>query len=510
MLVQDLLHNSAERLPDKVALICDGQRLTYTEVDAMANRLANALIESGVRRGDRVGIYLNNSVEAVIGIFAALKAGGVFVFINHTTKRDKLAYILNNCSAVALITESRKAKTADAIASDVPSLKVQVLCGKGSEKAVAERERFLSFEVVQQQVAATRPPKVNIDLDLACLIYTSGSTGDPKGVMSDHSNVVFAATSITTYLENVEDDIVMSVIPLSFDYGLYQLIMVFMFGGTLILEKGFAFPAAILKKIEEEKATGFPIVPTIMAILLQMDLSPYDLSGLRYISNTAAALPPSHIMEFRQKFPWVTVVSMYGLTETKRTLYLPPDQIDIRPGSVGIAIPGTEVWLEDENGNRLGPGEIGELVIRGRHVMRGYWNNPEATAARYRPGPLPNERVCYSGDLFRMDDEGYLYFLGRKDDIIKSRGEKVAPKEVENVLYQLPGVVEAAVIGVPDPLLGEAIKAFVVMNDGHLTERDVLAHCRANLEDIMVPQIVEFRPELPKTTSGKIKKTGLK
>lgn len=510
MLVQDFLQHSAERLPDKVALVCDGQRLTYAQIEAMANRLANALREHGVGRGDRVGIFLNNTVEAVVSIFATLKAGGVFVFINHTTKQDKLAYILNNCEAAALITEARKAGISDRITAGTPSLRVRVLCGKNADKAAEERAGCLSFDAIQASYPADRPPQVNIDLDLACLIYTSGSTGDPKGVMSDHSNVVFAASSIIQYLENVEDDIVLSVIPLSFDYGLYQLLMVFKFGGTLVLEKGFTYPAAVLKQIEEERATGFPIVPTIMAILLQMDLSAFDLSSLRYISNTAAALPPSHIQEFRRKFPWVTVVSMYGLTETKRTLYLPPDQIDIRPGSVGIAIPGTEVWLEDENGNRLGPGEIGELVIRGRHVMRGYWNAPEATAQRYRPGPLPGERVCYSGDLFRMDEEGYLYFLGRKDDIIKSRGEKVAPKEVENVLYQIPNVVEAAVVGVPDPILGEAVKAFVVVRGNHLTEKDILAHCRAHLEDYMVPKVVEFRDELPKTSSGKIKKTGLK
>ncbi len=510
MLVQDFLHLSAERSPDKVALVCDNQRLTYAEIEAMANRLANALRERGVGRGDRVGIFLNNTVEAVVSIFATLKAGGVFVFINHTTKQDKLAYILNNCAAVALITEARKAAMSDEIAAEVPSLRARVLCGKNAGNAAESRAGCLAFDAIQTTCPAERPPQVNIDLDLACLIYTSGSTGDPKGVMSDHSNVVFAASSIIQYLENVEDDIVLSVIPLSFDYGLYQLLMVFKFGGTLVLEKGFTYPAAVLQLVEKERATGFPIVPTIMAMLLQMDLSAFDLSSLRYISNTAAALPPSHIQEFRRKFPWVTVVSMYGLTETKRTLYLPPDQIDIRPGSVGIAIPGTEVWLEDENGQRVGPGEIGELVIRGRHVMRGYWNAPEATAQRYRPGPLPGERVCYSGDLFRMDDEGYLYFLGRKDDIIKSRGEKVAPKEVENILYQIPSVVEAAVVGVPDPILGEAVKAFVVIQGNHLTEKDVLAHCRAHLEDYMIPKFVEFRDELPKTSSGKIKKTGLK
>jgi long-chain acyl-CoA synthetase len=259
-----------------------------------------------------------------------------------------------------------------------------------------------------------------------------------------------------------------------------------------------------------EKVTGFPGVPTLFAILLQIDLSPYDLSSLRYITNTAAALPPSHIQEIQQKFPWATLYSMYGLTETKRTLYLPPDQLETRPGSVGIAIPGTEVWVEDEQGQRLGPNEVGELVIRGGHVMRGYWENPAATAVRYRPGPTPNESLCYSGDLFRMDEEGYFYFVGRKDDIIKSRGEKVAPKEVENVLYGIPGVVETAVIGIPDPILGEAIKALVVVKEGvELTEREVLQQCRAHLEDFMVPQMVEFRDALPKTSSGKIKKTGL-
>ncbi len=368
----------------------------------------------------------------------------------------------------------------------------------------------LAFDHILDSYPATRPPRANIDLDLACLIYTSGSTGDPKGVMSDHSNMVFAATSIISYIGNVEEDIVIDVLPLSFDYGLYQLLMVFKFGGTLVLERSFAYPAAILKRIEEERVTGFPGVPTVFAILLQMDLSPYDLSHLRYISNTAAALPPSHIQELRQKFPGVTLFSMYGLTETKRTLYLPPEQLEKRPGSVGIAIPGTEVWIVDELGKRLGPGETGELVVRGRHVMRGYWENPEATSERYRPGAVPGERLCFTGDLFRMDAEGYFYFVGRKDDIIKSRGEKVAPKEVESVLYGLKGVTEVAVVGTPDPILGEAVKAFVVAEGSELSEAEVLAYCRANLEDFMVPKYVEFRSSLPKTTSGKIKKTGLK
>jgi len=250
-------------------------------------------------------------------------------------------------------------------------------------------------------------------------------------------------------------------------------------------------------------------VPTIAAILLQLDLSPYDFSSLRYLTNTAAALSPSHITALQEKFPQATLYSMYGLTETKRTLYLPPAQLAIRPGSVGIPIPGTEAWVEDEAGNRLGSGEIGELVIRGSHVMRGYWERPEASAARFRPGSIPGERLCYSGDLFRVDSEGYFYFVGRKDDIIKSRGEKVAPKEIENVLFSLAGVVETAVIGIPDPVLGEAIKAFVVQKDGSLTEQDILRHCRQHLEDFMVPQQIEFRSELPKSSNGKIAKKEL-
>ncbi len=361
MLVQDSLHRSVARTPDKVALVCDGSRLTYAEIEAAANRLANALREHGVRRGDRVGIFLNNSVEAVVSIFAVLKAGAVFVVINHTTKEDKLAYILNNCRATALVGDAQKQSLFDSLLERVTSLRFVVLTGRPSSARSVDG-RLLDYAEIQASCSADRPQQVNIDVDLACLIYTSGSTGDPKGVMSDHSNVVFAATSITTYLQNVKDDVILSVLPLSFDYGLYQLLMTFHFGGRLVLERSFAYPSAVLQRLEQERVTGFPGVPTMFAILVGMDLTSYDLSNLRYITNTAAALPPSHITTLRRKFPTATMFSMYGLTETKRTLYLPPDRLDSKPGSVGIAIPGTEVWIADANGNRLGPGQTGELV----------------------------------------------------------------------------------------------------------------------------------------------------
>lgn len=510
LLVQDFLEHSADRLPAKTALVCDGQRLTYAQVDEMANRLAHALIAGGVVRGDRVGLFLHNSVELVVGIFAILKAGGVFVAINATTKRDKLHYILNNCRATALIADVRADLSGliEDSNSAVASLRCVILAGKGTAEGAGTR--CVPFDSALAKSDAKRPRRQCIDLDLACLIYTSGTTGDPKGVMSDHSNVVFAASSIIEYLENRESDVVINVLPLSFDYGLYQLLMTFKFSGTLVLEKSFTYPAAVLKKMEQERVTGFPGVPTVYAMLLPMDLSAFDLSSLRYLSNTAAALPVSHIEAIRKKFPKATLYSMYGLTETKRTLFLPPAELDRRPGSVGVPIPGTEAWVEDESGRRLGPGEVGELVVRGRHVMRGYWEAPEATNNRYRPGMVPGERSCYTGDLFRMDEDGFFYFVGRRDDIIKSRGEKVPPKEVEAVLYQLQGVREAAVIGVSDPVLGQAIKAFVVVAEGiAFTDKQVLAHCRAHLEDYMVPKHVEFRSELPKTSSGKITKTGL-
>jgi len=322
--------------------------------------------------------------------------------------------------------------------------------------------------------------------------------------MMTHENVVAAATSITTYLENTPDDIVLNVLPLSFDYGLYQVLMAAKVGATLVLEKSFAFPHAILERMRAERVTGFPLVPTMAALILQMkDIEPDSFPHLRYITNTAAALPPAHILRLQALFPRAKIFSMYGLTECKRCTWLPPEELSRRPGSVGIAIPGTEAYVVNENGERVGPGVVGELVIRGPHVMKGYWEAPEATDRALRPGPFPWEKVLYTGDLFRTDEDGFLYFVGRKDDIIKTRGEKVSPKEIENVLYALPGVSEAAVVGVPDPILGMAIKA-VVVADGSLSAQDVIRHCAKHIEDYMVPKEVEFRSELPKTDTGKI------
>lgn len=504
MLVQEGLEQSRIRHPGKTALICGHRRLTYAEVDAMADRMANALIANGVRRGDRVGIYLQNSVECVIAIYAALKADATFVVVNPALKFDKLTYILNHCAATTLVAESRLAQKGELarVFDECPSLRFAVT--RGAAARAGSDPRVIGFDAIQAEFPAQRPARKNIDVDLACLVYTSGSTGEPKGVMCDHSNVVFVSRSVMAYLENRESDVVMCVLPLAFSYGLYHPLMTFTFGGTLVLEESFAFPVAMLKRMAEERVTGFAGVPTIYAAMLQLDLSQFDLSSVRYFTNAAAALPEEHLKELHRRLPHMSLYSMYGQTETKRTLYLPPEELDRRPGSVGIAIPGTEVWIEDADGNRLGPDEVGELVVRGRHVMRGYWNDPAGTAQRYRPGPVAGERLCYTGDLFRMDQDGFFYFVSRSDEIIKCRGEKVAPKAVENVLHRLPGVILAAVVGVPDALLGQAVKAVLVADRTQVTEELVMAHCRTYLEDVMVPRYVEFRDELPLTGSGKV------
>lgn len=507
-LAREFLEASADATPDKTALVCNASRWTYGQLEAEANRLAQAFLSRGIGRGDRVVLHLPNSPAAVVAIFAALKAGAVFVPINRSVKAEKLEYILRDCQASALLTCLESAK--------IPQVDGLKLVYTGDRQApetfglssTAEAP-FPSAPWVQEAKHSTqRPSGNNEESDLACLIYTSGSTGKPKGVMCEHRNVVFVSGSIIQYLENRPEDIVLNVLPLSFDYGLYQLLMTFRFGGTLVLEQSFTYPASILQRIEQERVTGLPGVPTMFQMLLEQGLETYDLSSLRYLTNTAAALPPKHLIALRRRFPQARIYSMYGLTETKRTLYLPPEQLDRRPGSVGIPIPGTEAWLEDAEGWHLKPGEVGELVIRGPHVMRGYWGDEQATRQRFRETDT-GERLCHSGDLFRQDAEGYFYFVSRKDDIIKSRGEKVAPKEIESVLYEMEGVAEVAVIGVPDPLLGQAIKAFLVFDGQPPPARQVLAHCRAHLEEFMVPQQIEFRQSLPKNASGKIDKLAL-
>lgn len=372
-----------------------------------------------------------------------------------------------------------------------------------------QHRSYTTFEEIFSRGEVDPPPVGISDQDLACLIYTSGSTGTRKGVVCGHNNAAFAADAIISYLENTADDRVINVLPFSFDYGLYQLLMTVRFGGTLVVACGFICVASVLRTIERYKVTGFPLIPSLASMLVKHNLQGYDLSSLRYITSTAAALPPSHLRQLQALLPQVKIFSMYGMTECKRTLYLPPDRIKDKPRSVGIPIPGTEVWVEGPGGRRCGPGEVGELVVRGSHVMRGYWNDSELTEKYFRAGPRSGERLLYSNDLFRTDGDGFYYSVARRDDIIKSPGGKVAPKEVEAVLCEHPHVINAAVIGVSDAVLGSAIVAVVIACAQAPSEHEIWRHCADRLESYMVPQRILFTDALPRTNNGKIDKQKL-
>lgn len=511
-LLHDYIADAARRAPDKEALLCMKQRLTFKQIDQRANALAHALVARGVEPGDRVLVFADNTPDTVISYWGVLKANAIVSVVNPLTKADKLSYLLNDCRASALITDAHLAKVFTEAVKETQHLKTVLVSGNYPAERLAELPNAAAFQAAIEAEQGDAPPrKRRIDIDLASIIYTSGSTGDPKGVMLTHRNQLTAATSVSTYLGYAETDVVLSALPLSFDYGLYQMIMCTKVGAKLVLERSFTYATQVLNLMVSEEATVFPGVPTMFAIMAEMkNIGDFDFSKVRMTTNTAAALHQKHIDALKEIFPNARIFSMYGLTECKRCTYLPPEDIDRKPGSVGIAIPNTEVWVVNDQGERCKPGEIGELVVRGATVMRGYWEKPEATAKRLKPGPLPGEMMLFTGDFCKQDEEGYVYFAGRMDDIIKSRGEKVAPKEVENALVAIPGVKESAVIGVPDDILGHAIKAFVVLEHGaNLDEKQIQNECRTRLENFMVPKFVVIVDDLPKTTTGKIKKTGL-
>lgn len=511
MLLHQTLEETARARPAGIALVCAGIQYSFAYIDVCAHRLAAVLRRRGVQRGDRVAIYTENCAEAVVAIYAALKAGAVFVPINPQTKKDKLALLLADAEPTCLVTDPRAYASLADVITGATSVATVVVTGRTWRHEEADDRVVAYEEAIQLDHEFLAPPLV-IDQDLAAIIYTSGSTGSPKGVMLTHLNMVSAANSITTYLALREDDVILCALPIAFDYGLYQVLMAFKIGARVVLEKAFVFPQKVLEVMECERVTVFPGVPTMFSMLINFgSLARFDLSSLRIITNTAAALAEEHIRRIASLFPQAQLYSMYGLTECKRVTYLPPDELGRRPTSVGRGMPNEEVYLVDEYGLRLPNGSIGQLVVRGSHVMRGYWRKPAETAERLKPGPLPGEWVLHTGDTFRTDEEGWLYFVGRNDDIIKSRGEKVSPKEVENVLYALPGVLEAAVIGVPDPLLGQAVKAYLVLKpDVHYAERDVIRFCMSRMENFMVPRYVAFADSLPKTNTGKIEKTSLR
>lgn len=501
MRVETFLRQSAAADPDRIAITAGDARLSYGALDDASDRLAAALVALGTKRGDRIAVLMENIPEAAISIFAVLKAGAIFCPVNPQLRADGIAFILRDARPVAILTQAKFLRACEEATAglDTPPMLI-------STRALAALPQgIVAFDKAVSDAEPAPLADPGDDDDLAMILYTSGSTGRPKGVMMTHRAMDAVSASITLYLRNSADDVVLCALPLAFTYGLYQLLACIRTGARLVLERNFAFPQAVLDKARAEGVTGLPLVPTIAAMLLSMkDLGPQALPALRYLTNAAAPLPPAHVEGLRKLFPQAQLYCMYGLTECARAAYLEPEELERRQGSVGKAIPGTEAVVVDPEGREVAAGTVGELVVRGPHLMRGYWENPAATEAVLRPDPKTGVPQLHTGDLFRTDADGFLYFVGRKDDMLKVRGEKVAPREVEAALCTCPGVVEAVVWGEPDPVQGNLLRAAVVACDPALAERDLLRHCARILPDYMVPRTVGFREELPKTASGKI------
>jgi amino acid adenylation domain-containing protein len=523
-LLHDLLISAARRRPDEIALVVDREHYAYAEVDRLSDRLAHALIDGGVTRGDRVVVFLENGLSAAIAFWAVLKADAVVCPINPRMRAAKLDVCLRDCGAAAIVVDMSLLgmplldmpiiDDRAGLARTLGSLRLLVATGTAADDN--RHPNRIELDAVLRDDRASDPlPRRAIDQDLAAILYTSGSTGRPKGVMLSHRNMLAATQSINAYLHNRENDILVCALPMSFDYGLYQMILAFAVGARLVLERPNVLPQQLLARMRSEKVSAFPAIPTLLAMMERLPAHHLEpLRTVRYVSSTGAHLAPGRIAFIERIFPDALIYSMFGLTECKRCTYLPPQHLHDKPGSVGIAIPNTEIWIADAHGRRLPAGQVGELVVRGATVMRGYWNDPVETAYRLRPGETADETsgetVLHTGDLCRMDEDGFLYFLARNDDLIKSQGYRIAPKEIEDVLLRLGGVLEAAVIGEPDELLGQTIKAFVVLADGTaFSEAQIRAHCARELEPPLIPSSIEIHSVLPRNLTGKIDRTGL-
>ena len=496
MLVDDLLRGSAERHPNKVAIVHQKEQFTYSELDRLSDCLARWLVKEGVKKGDRAAIFIDNSVEYVLSFFGILKAGAVAVPVDTQVVPRELVFYLEDCSGCLVLTDGKRSAFVRESLKNVP----------GSPPVMVVDKSFLETDDNARGAMDSSAVRCAPE-DLASIIYTSGTTGKPKGVMLSHTNLIANANSIVEYLHLASDDRMMVVLPFSHSYGTSLLTTRMKVGGTLVIDNRFAYPNAILGTMDAEEITGFAGVPSHYAMLLRRSaLRKYELPKLRYVTQAGGALAPSLIQEFTGILPHVKFYVMYGQTEASARLsYLDPDLLSMKLGSVGKAIPGVELDVLSKNGAKVASGEIGEIVARGENVMVGYWNSPEETASALRDGQL------FTGDLARVDEDGFIYIVGRNKDMINSGGNRVSPLEVEEVVCQLAGVSECVAVGIPDELLGEAIKLLVV-TDGlaAVTREYIEGFCKENLASFKVPKHIEIVTSLPKTASGKTKRAELR
>lgn len=506
-LFHELVFNTANRGVTTEALVYQQQRLNYVTLAQKIELAADALLALGLGRGERLAIYLEKRFETVIAMFGASAAGGVFVPINPLLKAAQVAYILKDCNVRILVTSVDRLNLLISVLSECHDLHTVIVVGSAENLPVISR-----IHVIRWQEATTLPRPIQpyrcIDSDMVAILYTSGSTGKPKGVVLSHRNLVAGAKSVSQYLRNNPDDRILSVLPLSFDYGLSQLTTAFYVGATNVL-MNYLLPRDIIDEVIRESITGLAAVPPLWIQLAQLKWEK-DIS-LRYVTNSGGALPRAAFVKLRYALPNTRIFLMYGLTEAFRSTFLSPEEVDKRSNSIGKAIPNVEVLVLREDGSQCSPGEPGELVHRGPLVSMGYWNDIENTAKYFRPLPRQSgltipEIAVWSGDMVRMDEEGYLYFIGRSDDMIKTSSYRVSPTEIEEIIYSTECVVEAAAIGVPHPTLGQAIIVVAIPLEGvDLDPETLLSACKHHLPAFMVPSLIELRQgHLPRNPNGKI------
>lgn len=512
-LLHELIAVSAERSPQARALTYGSEHLTYEELHRDVEGFASGLMALGLARGDRVAIYLEKRFECVIASFGAPAAGAVFVPLNPLLKPEQVAFIMRDCDVRVLVTSpERLGLLGDALAQ-CATLRHVVLTdgGSGMDAAAVTVLRWR-----QLLSGSARPGHRIIDTDMAAILYTSGSTGKPKGVVLSHRNMVAGAKSVASYLENRPTDSLLAALPLSFDAGFSQLTTAFHVGARVVL-LNYLLPRDVLKAMEREKITGLTAVPPLYIQLTQLDWPPAVAEHLRYFANTGGRMPRETLDLLRQRAPHSLPYLMYGLTEAFRSTFLPPSEVDRRPDSIGKAIPNAEILVLREDGSPCDTDEPGELVHRGALVGQGYWNDPDKTAERYKllPPGVPGratglqlpEYAVFSGDTVRRDAEGFLYFIGRRDEMMKTSGYRVSPTEVEEVLYATRLVGECVAFGVDHPQMGQAIRVIAtpVAGAASIDMAALLSECRKRMPAYMVPAGIEQQAgPLPRNPNGKI------
>ena len=526
-LLPEMIKLTAHRTPQAIALTGGVSNLTYEDLSAGVNHFCSGLLGLDLARGERVAIYLEKRMETVIASFGAPEAGAVFVPLNPLLKPEQVSFILRDCNVRVLVTSPERLVLLNHIFSDCHDLRHVVVTDATPKSAPAEQNEtvalkrgvFSRLTVTSWSDLLNSPPKGGhrvIDNDVAAILYTSGSTGKPKGVVLSHRNMVAGAKSVASYLQNGPQDTLLAALPLSFDAGFSQLTTAFHAGARVVL-LNYLLPRDVLKAMEREKVTGLTAVPPLFIQLTQLEWPAAINENLRYFANTGGRMPRETLNLLRQRVPRASPFLMYGLTEAFRSTYLPPEEVDRRPDSIGKAIPNAEILVLRDDGTPCEAEEPGELVHRGALVGMGYWNDAEKTAERYKllapdaPGRQPGlqlpEYAVFSGDTVRKDAEGFLYFIGRRDEMMKTSGYRISPTEVEEILYATQMVGECVAFGVDHPSLGHAIH-LIATSAGGTSAIDLNAlmfECRARMPAYMVPAGIEVvAGPLPRNPNGKI------